>query len=218
LLLRGLMASPFVVSRVGLQRFIIRYKHHYAAECLGDDPQQIKLTLTLLGLDARDARLQGELRAALELFLFREKRAEKKFGKAKEFRIWKIDAKMLQVDFGGGHTELKSGATSMQALKRCLDELGANDLMLPDLKRELAAFRKDERPEPLADVLFFRDEGKLKVLLDARVHVLTRDHDAAVLQLAKQLKSFAPDRLLASYHAFQRGEKRIRAALGRMPR
>lgn len=212
------MAAPFVVSRVGLQRFMIRYKDHYVAECLGDDPKQIKLTLSLLGLDGRDARLQGELRAALELFRFREKRAEEKFGKATLFRIWRIDAKTLQVDFGGGHTELKSRATSLQALKRCLHELGANDFVLPDLKRELAAFRKDERPEPLPDVLFFRDEGMLKVLVDARVHVLAREHDAAILHLARQLKAFAPDRLLASYHAFQRGEKRIRAALGRLPR
>jgi hypothetical protein len=142
------MAARFVVSRVGLQRFMIRYKDHYVAECLGDDPKQIKLTLSLLGLDGRDARLQGELRAALELFLFREKRAEEKFGKAKLFRIWRIDAKTLQVDFKGGHTELKNRATSLQALKRCLHELGANDFVLPDLKRELAAFRKDERPEP----------------------------------------------------------------------
>lgn len=150
----------------------------------------------------------------MELFLLREKRAEEKFGKPRDFRIWRINAKTLQVDFGGGHTELKSDATGDHALKRCIDELGANDLMLSDLKKDLAAFRKEERPETLPNVLFFRDGRMLKVLMEERLEALPREDDASVLKLARKLKVL-PDRLLATYRIFQVAEKPIQTALGR---
>jgi hypothetical protein len=209
------MPTSFIISRVGLQRFMVYHKH-YRAECVGTEPKQFATALSSLGLDGRSPKLHDELRAAFDRFLALEKRAEEKFGKATTFGIWRLDAKTLQVDFGGGHTELKSAAGG-QALKRCLVELGANDYLLPDLKRELAAFLKDERPEPLPDTLFFRDEGKLKVVMEDRVHTLTGEKDADVLKLAKSMKAVPPDRLLATFHAYRRGEDRIRAALGRVP-
>jgi hypothetical protein len=210
------MPAPFTVSRVGLQRFMVCHKH-YRAECTGTEPKQFAMTLSNLGLDGRSPKLHGELREAFDRFLALEKRAEEKLGKATTFRIWRVDAKTLQVNFGGGHSELKNPATSGPALKRCLDELGANDFLLPDLKREMAAFLEDEPLEPLPDVLFFRDEGRVKVLIEDRVHVPAGENDADVLKLAKSLKTIPPDRLLATFHAYRRGEDRIRAALGRLP-
>jgi hypothetical protein len=205
----------FLISRVGLQRFMVSYTH-YRAECVGTEPKQFTTTLTQLGLDGRSPKFHAELRAAFDRFFALEKRAEEKFGKATTFRIWRVDAKTLQVDFGGGHAELKSAAGG-PAVKKCLDELGASEFLLPDLKRELAVFLKDERPEPLPDVLFFRDEGQVKVLVEDHIHVAPGETDADVLKLAKQLKLAEPERFLATFHEHQRREDRIRAALGRVP-
>lgn len=207
------MASTFVVSRVGGQRFMVRYKRHFVAECLGTDPMQLALTLSNLNLNPKSATLQKELRAAIERFLFLESRSHEKFGKPKIFRIWRVDSKTLQIDFGGSSLELKSDAAGDAVLKRCLDDLGANDLLLSDLKRELAEFRKNDTPDPLADVLLFRHEGVLKVLVKESIHTPSGDNDAAILRLAKQLKTVDPDRLLATFHVFQRNEKRIKAAM-----
>jgi hypothetical protein len=137
------MANRFVVTRVGNERFRICYGL-YRAECLGHDDGQLRSALGFLGLDRTDARLARELREAMDRFLFLEGRSREKFGKPTVFRIWRVDRRRLQVDFDGGYAELWAAATGERTLKRCLADLGANDLLYPDLERELKEFLKRE--------------------------------------------------------------------------
>jgi len=60
-------------------------------------------------------------------------------------RLWRVDAKTLQIDFQGGYAELGGKVKSDAALRRCLHDMGANRLLLGDLKRELADFLGGER-------------------------------------------------------------------------
>lgn len=211
------MANVFTVSRMGGKRLRIAYGD-FRTEYLEDTPKQIPLVLSLLELKKTDPKLQAQLQQALNAFSVREQRATAKFGPDKTFRIWRLDDKTLQIDFKGGHAELNSTASSDPLLKRCLNELGANEFLLPDLKRELKEFLKSERPEPMPNALFFRDGGPLKLLLNSDIHELKAETDSAILTLAKKLKLAEPNRLLATYRAFQDGEKRIAKALGRLPR
>ncbi len=208
------MAATFSICRVAPQRLFILFGD-FRTELIESKPEQIPLVLSLLNLKSTDAKLQKQLQQALDAFYVREQRAVAKFGPDKTFRIWRLDSKTLQIDFKGGHAELSSSASSDPILKRCLNELGANEFLLSDLKRELKEFLKNERPEPLSNVIFFRDAGTLKLLVDSDIHDLKGETDAAILQLARKLKSLEPDRLLITYHLFQDGEKRIAAALGR---
>jgi hypothetical protein len=95
-------------------------------------------------LNRNDAKLLQELRETMDLFLLREQRSLEKFGKPRMFRIWRVDPKMLQVDFDGGYAELKKATASDAVLKQCLAELGANQLLLPDLKKDLRDFQKED--------------------------------------------------------------------------
>ncbi len=138
------MAKQFVVTRVGKERLRICYGD-FRAECLGSDDDQLRRALAVLGPNRASAGLVRELRKAMDRFLLLEQRSVERFGKPRLFRIWRVDGTTLQVDFDGGYAELKSKAASEPALRRCLAELGANDLLYPEFKKELKEFLKEER-------------------------------------------------------------------------
>ncbi len=54
--------------------------------------------------------------------------------------------KILQVDFKGGYAELSASAKSDSTFKRCLQELGASEMLLKEFKDELAEFLTSEKP------------------------------------------------------------------------
>jgi hypothetical protein len=137
------MSKRFVVTRISKGRLRICYGD-YRTESLGTDDSQLRLAISLLELSGPKAKHFKELRAAVDRFLELEQRSLEKFGKPRTFRIWRVDAKTLQVDFGGGFAELKSTAPSEQAMKRCLDDLGANQFLFDEFKKELKEFLKEE--------------------------------------------------------------------------
>jgi len=88
------MPSNFVITRVDPRQ--LRVCHgDFRAVCVLAEPQHVKNTLTFLGLKGSDARLQQQLRAALDHFLVLEQRSITKFGKPTTFRIWRVDQKTL---------------------------------------------------------------------------------------------------------------------------
>lgn len=211
------MGKGFVVTRVGGNRFRICYGD-YRAECLGQDDAQFRAVLGSLQLNPKDAGFLRDLRETMDLFLVRETRSIEKFGKPRMFRIWRLGRKTLQVDFDGGYAELSDTASTDKALKQCLKELGASDLLLPDLKRELQEFLKDDHPETLPNVVFFRDEEVLKVMIDdAAIHTVAREQDGFVDSLAKQIGTVDTERFLATYHEYRSREERIQKALRKRP-
>jgi hypothetical protein len=141
---REVMANQFVISRNGDRRLMVCWGD-YRAEHLEDDPKSLKKCLGYLGLGQAGPTAFAQLQEALERFYGLENRSLAKFGKPKMFRIWRVDAKTLQIDFKGGYAELNGKAKSDAALKRCLRDLGANALLVSDLKRELAEFLRDEQ-------------------------------------------------------------------------
>lgn len=138
------MPKTFVISRFSGGRRLAVCWGEFRTEYVEDDPKSLKQCLGHLNLDHRDPALLAKLKDALERFYRLEARSLAKFGKPKLFRIWRVDPKTLQIDFKGGYTELRGAARSDAILKRCLQELLANQLLLPDLKRELAEFLRDE--------------------------------------------------------------------------
>jgi hypothetical protein len=138
------MANRFVISRKGSRRLMICWGD-YRAEHLEDDPKSLRRCLGFLGLERAGPAVFAKLEEALERFYVLENRSLAKFGKPRMFRIWRVNAKTLQIDFNGGYAELSDKARSDAALKRCLDDMGANQLLLSDLKRELADFLRGEQ-------------------------------------------------------------------------
>lgn len=51
------------------------------------------------------------------------------------------------MEFDETYTELASKLNGDSALKQCLARLGANELLLDDLKRDLKQFRQAEKQE-----------------------------------------------------------------------
>jgi hypothetical protein len=139
------MAKTFIISRyAGGRRLAISWGD-FRTEYLEDDPKSLKRCLGYLNLDKGDPALLEKLQVALERFYRLEARSRAKFGEPKLFRIWRVDAKTLQIDYNGGYTELRGRSSSDAVLKRCLVEMFANQTLLPDLKRELAEFLRNER-------------------------------------------------------------------------
>ena len=138
------MANRFVISRNGGRRLMV-CRGDYRAEYLEDDPRSLARCLGLLGMDRAGPAALAKLREALERFYVLENRSLARFGKPKVFRIWRVDAKTLQIDFNGGYAELGGKVRSDAALRRCLHDTGANRLLLGDLKRELADFLGGEQ-------------------------------------------------------------------------
>lgn len=118
------------------------------AEYLEDDPKGLKKCLGYIGITKDIPKFLGKLQESLERYYALEKRSLEKFGKPKTFRIWRVDTKTIQIDFKGGYSELGSKAKSDTALRRCLEEMGASQLLLGELKRELAEFLKSEELNP----------------------------------------------------------------------
>lgn len=138
------MAKKFVISRfAGGRRLAICWGEH-RTEYVEDDPKSLKQCLAYLNLDQRDAAIFKKLKESLEHFYKLEARSLAKFGEPKLFRIWRVDSKILQIEIKGGYTELRGRTFSDATLRRCLDEMFANRTLLPDLKRELANFLRDE--------------------------------------------------------------------------
>ena len=137
------MPKKFVISRNGERRLMICYGD-FRAEFLEDDPKNLKKCLVYLGLKQQTPAMLETLQEALERFYQLETRSLAKFGRPKVFRIWRVDAKVIQIDFKGGYAELTGKAKSDATLKRCLEDLGANLLLLSDLKRELDEFLQGE--------------------------------------------------------------------------
>ena len=137
------MAKKFVICRNGSRRLMVCFGD-YRAEFLEDNSKSLKSCLVHLGLDKDDLRMVARLQEALERFYSLEARSLAKFGEPKVFRIWRVDAKVIQIDFKGGYAELNGRAKSDAVLKRCLEDLGANLLLLPDLRRELTEFLRSE--------------------------------------------------------------------------
>lgn len=136
------MPDEFVITRVRRQ-FRVVYGY-YRTACKGFEPAELQKTLKALDLNPRDSKRLDQLRQAAERYLLLEQRAIEKFGPWTPFRIWRVDAGTLQVDFDGSYTELNNKAKSDRELKACLHRLGANELLLEDLQRGLKAFRQRE--------------------------------------------------------------------------
>lgn len=139
------MAKQFVVSRIPGSRRLVICWGEFRTEYLEDDPKGLKRCLGYLDLDQGDAALLAKLEAAVERFHRLEARSLAKFGEPRLFRIWRVDPRVLQIEFKGGYAELRGQARGDAALRRCLEEMFANQMLLPDLKRELAEFLRDER-------------------------------------------------------------------------
>ena len=137
------MANKFVVSRNGNRRLLVCFGD-YRAEYLEDDPKGLRKCMGHLGLGADATALLAKLQEALDRYYLLESRSLAKFGKPKMFRIWRVNATLIQIDFNGGYAELNGKAKSDTALKRCLEDMGANQLLLGDLKRELGEFLREE--------------------------------------------------------------------------
>jgi hypothetical protein len=205
--------KQFVVTRVGARRLRIVYGE-LRAECLDDSPAQLRAALAALGLARAGSTVAGQLRAAVDRFLELDRRCAERFGPPRRFRIWRVDADTLQIDFDGGHAEVKPAALDDRALRQCLLELFAAELLLPDLKKEVAAFLKVERSEPLPDALFFRHDGRLHLLVAGRdLHSVPKEAAAAIRRLAKTAGVDA-DRLAATFDRFREQERQIREAIG----
>lgn len=139
------MVKKFIISRFAGGRRLAICWGEFRTEYLEGDPKRLKQCLGYLNLDQADPALLVKLQEALERFYRLEARSLAKFGKPKLFRIWRVDSKILQIEFKGGYTELRVPAKSDAVLKRCLEEVFANQSLLPDFKRELAQFLKEER-------------------------------------------------------------------------
>lgn len=211
------MSTRFRVRRLAYDRFHVYYQEYFS-EIDGHDLKRLKSALKLLGLDRSDKRLQEELRHTFEVFLMREARSVEKFGKPRHFRVWRVDARTLQVDFQGCYAELDIGEVGdSQALKRCLRDAHANDLLLSDLKRDVKDFLKAERSAPLGDVLFYRSPDGLRVLVgDETIHPVKPETKAHLNELAQRIGTIDAARFLATYQLFKRREDRIQSAQTRM--
>jgi hypothetical protein len=139
------MAKKFVISRFAGGRRLVVCWGDFRTEYLEDDPKSLKRCLGFLNLNPSDPKLLASLQEALERFYRLEARSLAKFGPPKMFRIWRVDPKTVQIELKGGYTELRGQAKSDATLKRCLEEMFANPTLLPELKRELAEFLRNEK-------------------------------------------------------------------------
>jgi len=133
------MGHPFVITRVRRQFRIVH--GYYRTACKSFEPDELRKVLKALDLNKND---ESRLQQATERFSLLEKRSIEKFGPWTTFRIWRVDDRTLQVEFDSTYTELASKLNGDSALKQCLARLGANELLLDDLRRDLKQFRQAE--------------------------------------------------------------------------
>lgn len=133
------MNHPIVITRVRRQYRIVH--GYYRTSCKSFEPDELRKVLKALDLKTND---ESRLQQATERFLLLEKRSIEKFGPWTTFRIWRVDDRTLQVEFDATYTELTSKLNGDSALKQCLARLGANELLLDDLRRDLKQFRQAE--------------------------------------------------------------------------